>query len=73
MCQFGVAHVLCEVPADLVGMLLPGLAIVLILFPLTEGHAHGWPLWCFVVVAACVLVLGVFLCTSGVGRATPRW
>jgi EmrB/QacA subfamily drug resistance transporter len=46
---------------DLAGMLLSGLAIVLILFPLTEGHAHGWPLWCFVMLAAGVLVLGVFL------------
>lgn len=46
---------------DVVGMLLSGLAIVLILFPLTEGHAHGWPLWCFVMLAAGALVLGVFL------------
>ncbi|MEU4728810.1 MFS transporter [Streptomyces sp. NPDC023588] len=46
---------------DVVGMLLSGLAIVLVLFPLTEGHAHGWPLWCFVVLAVGVLVLGVFL------------
>ncbi|MFH9426498.1 MFS transporter [Streptomyces sp. NPDC017529] len=46
---------------DLAGMLLSGLAIVLILFPLTEGHAHGWPLWCFVMLAAGLLVLGVFL------------
>ncbi|UQA91571.1 MFS transporter [Streptomyces halobius] len=46
---------------DLVGMLLSGLAIVLVLFPLTEGHAHGWPLWCFVMLAVGVLVLGVFL------------
>ncbi|RII13495.1 Quinolone resistance protein NorB [Streptomyces sp. YIM 130001] len=28
---------------------------------LTEGHAHGWPLWCFVMLAAGVLVLVVFL------------
>ncbi|CAM5718831.1 MFS transporter OS=Streptomyces alboniger OX=132473 GN=CP975_00145 PE=4 SV=1 [Streptomyces alboniger] len=46
---------------DLAGMLLSGLAIVLVLFPLTEGHAHGWPLWCFAMLAAGVLVLGVFL------------
>ncbi|MFJ6700026.1 MFS transporter [Streptomyces sp. NPDC091272] len=46
---------------DVVGMLLSGLAIVLILFPLTEGHARGWPLWCFAMLAAGVLALGVFL------------
>ncbi|MEW2136492.1 MFS transporter [Streptomyces sp. NPDC005409] len=46
---------------DVAGMLLSGLAVVLVLFPLTEGHAHGWPLWCFVLLAAGVLVAGVFL------------
>ncbi|MEV6551311.1 MFS transporter [Streptomyces sp. NPDC051597] len=46
---------------DVAGMLLSGLAIVLILFPLTEGHAQGWPLWCFVMLAAGAVVLGVFL------------
>ncbi|MFJ4877019.1 MFS transporter [Streptomyces sp. NPDC088745] len=46
---------------DLAGMLLSGLAVVLILVPLTEGHARRWPLWCFAVLAAGVLVLGVFL------------
>ncbi|MFH8608490.1 MFS transporter [Streptomyces sp. NPDC018029] len=46
---------------DLTGMLLSALAIVLIVFPLTEGHLHHWPLWCFALLAAGVLVLGVFL------------
>nr|WP_237527018.1 MULTISPECIES: MFS transporter [unclassified Streptomyces] len=46
---------------DLTGMLLSALAIVLILFPLTEGHAHRWPLWCFAMLAAGLLALGVFL------------
>ncbi|WP_407840655.1 MFS transporter [Streptomyces sp. DSM 116496] len=41
--------------------LLSGLAIVLILFPLTEGHAQGRPPWCFVMLAVGVLVLGVCL------------
>ncbi|WP_030373034.1 MFS transporter [Streptomyces rimosus] len=47
---------------DLTGMLLSALAIVLIVFPLTEGHLHHWPLWCFAVLAAGLLALGVFLC-----------
>ncbi|MYT24489.1 MFS transporter, partial [Streptomyces sp. SID7760] len=46
---------------DLAGMLLSGLAIVLILFPLTEGHAHRWPLWCLVMPGTGVLVLWAFL------------
>ncbi|UQA90588.1 MFS transporter [Streptomyces halobius] len=46
---------------DLTGMLLSALAMVLIIFPLTEGHTHHWPLWCFAMLAAGLLVLGVFL------------
>ncbi|MEV6047064.1 MFS transporter [Streptomyces xanthochromogenes] len=46
---------------DLTGMLLSALAIVLVLFPLTEGHAHHWPLWCFAMLGAGLLALGVFL------------
>lgn len=46
---------------DLTGMLLSALAIVLIVFPLTEGHLHHWPLWCFALLAAGVIVFGVFL------------
>ncbi|GHB24298.1 MFS transporter [Streptomyces xanthochromogenes] len=46
---------------DLTGMLLSALAIVLVLFPLTEGHTHHWPLWCFAMLGAGLLVLGVFL------------
>jgi EmrB/QacA subfamily drug resistance transporter len=45
---------------DLSGMALSALAIVLILFPLTEGRTHHWPLWCFAMLAAGLLVLGVF-------------
>ncbi|OEJ28662.1 MFS transporter permease [Streptomyces agglomeratus] len=46
---------------DLAGMLLSALALVLIIFPLTEGHTHHWPLWCFAMLAAGLLVLCVFL------------
>ncbi|MFC8126155.1 MFS transporter [Streptomyces sp. NPDC057302] len=46
---------------DLTGMALSALAIVLIVFPLTEGHLHHWPLWCFALLGAGLLVLGVFL------------
>ncbi|MGW7274528.1 MFS transporter [Streptomyces sp. NPDC054864] len=46
---------------DLAGMALSALAIVLIVFPLAEGHLHHWPLWCFAMLATGLLVLGVFL------------
>jgi MFS family permease len=46
---------------DTVGMLLSATAMVLIIFPLTEGHAHGWPTWCFVMLVAGFAVLAVFL------------
>ncbi|WP_194836780.1 MFS transporter [Nocardia sp. XZ_19_369] len=46
---------------DLTGMLLSAMAMVLIVFPLTEGHTHHWPLWCFAMLACGLLVLGVFL------------
>ncbi|MFD5885804.1 MFS transporter [Streptomyces sp. NPDC060334] len=46
---------------DLTGMSLSALAIVLIVFPLTEGHLHHWPLWCLALLATGLLALGVFL------------
>ncbi|CAM4450007.1 MFS transporter [Nocardia ninae] len=46
---------------DLTGMLLSAVAMVLIVFPLTEGRTHHWPLWCFAMLACGLLVLGVFL------------
>ncbi|MFD7239521.1 MFS transporter [Streptomyces syringium] len=46
---------------DLTGMLLSALAVVLILFPLTEGRTHHWPPWCFAMLTAGLLLLGVFL------------
>ncbi|MFI6817645.1 MFS transporter [Nonomuraea sp. NPDC050328] len=46
---------------DLTGMLLSAPAIVLIVFPLAEGHLRHWPLWCFALLAAGLLLLGGFL------------
>ncbi|KIZ18027.1 MFS transporter, partial [Streptomyces natalensis] len=46
---------------DLTGMLLSALAMALIIFPLTEGNTHHWPLWCFAMLAGGLLMLGVFL------------
>ncbi len=46
---------------DLTGMLLSAIAVVLIVFPLTEGDSYGWPLWCSAMLAGGPLVLGLFL------------
>ncbi|WP_030719700.1 MFS transporter [Streptomyces sp. NRRL F-2580] len=46
---------------DLPGMALSALAIVLIVFPLSEGHLHHWPLWCFAMLGTGLLALVVFL------------
>ncbi|MEU2869175.1 MFS transporter [Streptomyces olivoreticuli] len=46
---------------DVAGMLLSALAMVLIIFPLTEGHTHNWPTWCFAMLIAGFAVLAVFL------------
>ncbi|MFE9404216.1 MFS transporter [Streptomyces sp. NPDC006530] len=46
---------------DLIGMLLSALAVVLIVLPLSEGHLHHWPLWCFILLGTGLLVLGFFL------------
>ena len=36
------------------GILLAGLAIFCIIFPLIEGRGFGWPAWCFVMLALAI-------------------
>ena len=45
---------------DLPGTLLAGAAMFLLVFPLAQGHALGWPAWLFGMLAASVLVLAGF-------------
>ncbi|MDT0449215.1 MFS transporter [Streptomyces hesseae] len=45
---------------DLVGMGLAALGLLMVIYPLTEGRSLGWPVWCFVMMAAGVAVLAVF-------------
>ena len=45
---------------DLPGALLAGAAMFLLVFPLAQGHALGWPAWLFGMLAASVLVLAGF-------------
>lgn len=60
---------------DLVGVGLSATAMVLILFPLTEGRTHGWPLWCWFMLAVGLLILGVFVryLRHGTARTGHRW
>ncbi|MFL4493084.1 MFS transporter [Streptomyces sp. VTCC 41912] len=46
---------------DLTGMALSALAIMMIIFPLGEGHLLHWPLWIFALLAAGLLTLIAFL------------
>lgn len=39
---------------DFAGIVLAGLSVFLLVFPLIEGREHGWPLWCFAMMAAAV-------------------
>jgi EmrB/QacA subfamily drug resistance transporter len=54
---------------DLPGVLLASAGLFLLVFPLIQGHAHGWPWWTFAMMAASAVVLAVFV---AVQRSTER-
>lgn len=44
---------------DLGGVSIIGLALFAIIYPLIQGQSHGWPAWCFVLLAVgAVLLVG---------------
>jgi EmrB/QacA subfamily drug resistance transporter len=45
---------------DYAGIGLFGAAIVLLIYPLIEGRAYGWPLWSFAMIAVSVLFMIAF-------------
>ena len=45
---------------DVLGTALLSTAVVLVILPLTEGRAAGWPWWTWAMLAACVPVLAFF-------------
>ncbi len=45
---------------DVGGMALVGLGVLLLIYPLVQGHDLDWPLWTFVMMAAAVPVFAVF-------------
>ncbi|MFD0382899.1 MFS transporter [Streptomyces stramineus] len=46
---------------DLVGVALASAGLLMLLFPLTQGREHDWPLWGFVSMAGAVPVLAAFV------------
>jgi EmrB/QacA subfamily drug resistance transporter len=54
---------------DVRGALLAAAGMFLLVYPLTQGHELGWPLWSFGMLAASVLVLAAFATTQRGGDA----
>lgn len=52
-----------EKPArpDILGMVLSAVAVVLIVFPLTQGSEEGWPWWSFAMLAAGAAAVALFI------------
>lgn len=50
-----------EIKNDYVGIGLFGLAVVAMVYPLIEGRALGWPVWCFGLMLASVALAGGFV------------
>ena len=46
---------------DFVGIVLAGMALLMVVFPLIEGRALGWPVWCFVLMVAAVPMAALFI------------
>ncbi|WP_078628313.1 MFS transporter [Streptomyces sp. NRRL F-2664] len=46
---------------DLVGVVLATLALVMLIFPLTQGRENGWPLWGFACMIASPFVFAAFI------------
>jgi EmrB/QacA subfamily drug resistance transporter len=46
---------------DLVGVALATIGLLMLIYPLTQGREHGWPVWGFVSMALSVVVLALFV------------
>ncbi|WP_338699244.1 MFS transporter [Streptomyces sp. Q6] len=46
---------------DLVGVVLVTLAMLALVYPLTQGRENGWPVWGFVMMAASVVIVAVLV------------
>jgi MFS family permease len=59
-----------RVPIDLRGTVLLAAAMVLLVLPVTEGRAVGWPLWTWVALAGFVPVAAAFVWSQRRGERT---
>lgn len=50
-----------DVKLDLGGVVLVGLALVAIIYPLIQGRSDGWPVWSFAMLATGAVLLGAFI------------
>jgi len=57
---------------DVRGALLAAAGMFLLVYPLTQGHEMGWPVWMFAMLAASVVVLLAFVATQRSGRVLIR-
>jgi EmrB/QacA subfamily drug resistance transporter len=55
----GVTHP--GIKLDIGGVVLIGLALVAIIYPLIQGRTDGWPVWCFAMLAAGAVLLVAFV------------
>jgi EmrB/QacA subfamily drug resistance transporter len=46
---------------DYVGIVLFGLGLVAVVFPIVEGRTYGWPLWAFAMIATGLALLVAFV------------
>jgi EmrB/QacA subfamily drug resistance transporter len=56
---------------DTVGMVLIGVALTAIIYPLIEGRSDGWPAWTFISLAAGAVLLGAFVVWERGGHGDP--
>ncbi len=45
---------------DIPGVLLAATGMFLLVYPLVQGREHGWPVWCFLMLAGAAVVLLAF-------------
>ena len=56
---------------DIGGMVLIGVALTAIIYPLIQGRADGWPAWTFALLAVGAMLLGAFGLWERRRRAAP--
>jgi EmrB/QacA subfamily drug resistance transporter len=56
---------------DIGGMILVGLALTAIIYPLIQGRTDGWPAWTFVMLGAGAALLGAFVLWGRHYRGDP--